>query len=117
MPRHRYRRDMDKARVGQVAVIFASVRTGEDEAGYQAAAAAMAALAAQQPGYCGMVSTRGPDGMGMTVSYWTDEPSAAAWRDDPTHKAVRDAGRDRWYSSYTLDVALISRHYDWTKND
>ena len=78
MPRHRYRRDMDKARVGQVAVIFASVRTGEDEAGYQA---------------------------------------AAAWRDDPTHKAVRDAGRDRWYSSYTLDVALISRHYDWTKND
>lgn len=108
---------MDKACVGQVAVIFVSIRTGEDDAGYQAAAAAMAALAAEQPGYCGMASSRASDGMGITVSYWADEAAAAAWRDNPTHMAVREAGRDRWYSAYTLDVARISRHYDWTKND
>lgn len=108
---------MNTAREGQVAVIFASRRTGEDESGYQAAAAAMAALAARQPGYCGHMSTRGADGFGITVSYWADDAAAIAWRDHPEHKAVRDAGRNRWYSSYTLDVATIARSYDWSRND
>ena len=116
-PRDDYRQAMNKKRVGQIAVIFASIRTGEDEMGYQAAAAEMAALAARQPGYCGAASSRGPDRLGITISYWQDVASAQAWRDHPAHKAIRDAGRDRWYASYTLDVATISRSYDWTKDD
>lgn len=107
---------MSTARKGQVAVIFASVRTGEDEVGYAAAASAMAALAACQPGYCGHRATRGADGFGITISYWVDDAAARAWRDHPEHKAIREAGRDRWYASYTLDVATIVRGYDWSKN-
>ena len=41
-------------RVGQIAVIFLSVRTDDDHAAYAAAATAMDALAAEQPGYRGM---------------------------------------------------------------
>jgi len=102
-------------RDGQIAVIFASTRTVEDDAGYGAAAARMVELAARQPGYCGVASARGADGFGITVSYWADEAAAIAWRDHPEHAAIRDQGRAKWYSSYTLEVAQIGRGYDWTR--
>lgn len=102
-------------RKGQIAVIFMSVRTEADSAGYAAAADAMEARAARQPGYCGFDSARGADGFGITVSFWEDDASAIAWRDDPEHAAIRAAGRDRWYSRYELVVAKIERDYDWQR--
>ena len=41
--------------------------------------------------------------------------AAKAWRDQPEHTAIRDAGRDRWYSWYDLHVASVTRSYDWVK--
>jgi heme-degrading monooxygenase HmoA len=102
-------------RKGQIAVIFMSVRTDADDAGYAAAAQAMEARAALQPGYRGFHSARGDDGLGITVSYWDDDASAKAWRDDPEHRAIRDAGRDRWYARYDLTVARVERDYDWQR--
>ncbi|OQW47324.1 MAG: antibiotic biosynthesis monooxygenase [Proteobacteria bacterium SG_bin6] len=102
-------------RVGQIAVIFVSRRTNEDAAGYAEAAQAMDALAAAQPGYRGIESARGADGLGITVSYWADDASAKAWRDHPEHRAIREAGRDRWYEDYDLSVADIFRNYSWTR--
>ena len=102
-------------RRGQIAVIFTSTRTAEDDAGYAAAADAMEALARTQPGFCGIDSARGADGFGITVSYWADEQAAIAWRDQPDHAAIRDAGRARWYRDYTLTVATVTRAYDWTR--
>ena len=52
------------------AVIFTSVRTVEDDAGYGVTAQRMAELAAQMPGYLGIENARGEDGLGITVSYW-----------------------------------------------
>ena len=98
-----------------IAVIFVSQRTGEDEAGYAEAAAAMEAEAARQPGYRGIHSARGADGNGITVSYWASEDAAVAWRAHPGHTAIREAGRGRWYSSYELIVARVSRAYSWRK--
>ncbi|MGK3891061.1 antibiotic biosynthesis monooxygenase family protein, partial [Enterococcus faecium] len=80
---------MDGERRGQVAVIFTSRRTDADADGYDAAAARMDALAARQPGYRGVDSVRGPDGYGITVSYWADEAAAIAWRHHPDHAAIR----------------------------
>lgn len=102
-------------RTGQVAVIFAAWRNGEDDAGYAAAARAMDVLAAAQPGYRGVDSTRGADGFGITVSYWADDASAVAWRQNPEHAAVREAGRGRWYDRYDLHVAAITRSYNWDR--
>jgi heme-degrading monooxygenase HmoA len=101
---------------GTIAVIFIAQRTADDDAGYGAAAAQMDALAAQQPGYCGIDSVRGTNGLGITVSYWADDIAAKAWRDHPEHAAIREAGRDRWYSRYNLHVAAVTRSYDWTKS-
>lgn len=103
-------------RNGQVAVIFTSQRTGEDAEGYANAAAAMDARAATQPGYRGMDSVSNAEGAGITVSYWADEAAALHWRDDPEHAATREAGRGRWYASYSVVVAIVDRSYDWTRS-
>jgi heme-degrading monooxygenase HmoA len=98
-----------------IAVIFVAQRLLDEDAGYRASAAAMDALAAQQPGYIGIDSVRGADGFGITVSYWADEAAATAWRDHPEHAEIREAGRNRWYGSYDLHVAAVTRSYDWAR--
>jgi heme-degrading monooxygenase HmoA len=32
------------------------------------------------PGYLGLESARGPDGVGITVFYWTSEDAIANWK-------------------------------------
>ncbi len=107
---------MAKLPKASIAVIFIAQRTTEDDAAYAAAAAAMDALAAVQTGYLGMDSVRRDDGLGITVSYWASDEDAKAWRDQPDHAAIREQGRNRWYSSYSLHVAAVERSYDWTKS-
>lgn len=98
------------------AVIFTSQRTPGD-AGYGAAAAQMAALAAQQPGYLGAESARDSGGLGLTVSYWRSMEDIAAWRRQLEHAATRDQGRAQWYSHYELRVARVERAYGWDRQD
>ncbi|UZK65274.1 antibiotic biosynthesis monooxygenase family protein [Sphingomonas sp. M1-B02] len=105
---------MAEKRSGQTVVIFVTERSGDDAEGYAAAAAAMDALAAKQPGYRGMDSLSA-DGLGITLSYWADEASAIAWREQPDHAATREAGRGRWYNWYRLHVAEIGRSYTWSR--
>ncbi|WP_423606216.1 antibiotic biosynthesis monooxygenase [Sphingomonas sp. MS122] len=106
---------MSYPRAGQVAVIFISQRTREDAEGYAAAAEAMGALAATQPGYAGIESIRDSDGLGVTISYWADDASAAAWRDDPEHARIRELGRALWYDWYVLEVTRVERGYRWSR--
>lgn len=98
------------------AVIFTSQRT-PGHAGYGAAAAQMAALAAQQPGYLGAESARDSGGLGLTVSYWRSMEDIAAWRRQLEHAATRDQGRAQWYSHYELRVARVERAYGWDRQD
>jgi heme-degrading monooxygenase HmoA len=93
------------------AVIFSSRRNGDDDAGYAQAAQRMVELAAQQPGYLGVESTRGGDGFGITVSYWESEAAIAAWRQHAEHAATRAYGRQHWYEHYELRVAKVERAY------
>ena len=97
---------------GSYAVIFTSQRT-DGEAGYGAMADHMAELAAQQPGYLGVRSARGADGLGITVSYWDSLASIAAWRANLAHQAARNQGRQHWYTHYELQVVQVSRAYAW----
>ena len=102
---------------GAVAIIFISLRTEDDDPGYGAAAEKMMARAATMPGYLGLDSARAVDGLGITISYWTDEASALAWRADAEHSVIRDMGRERWYTHYRTIVTTVERAYDWTRRD
>jgi heme-degrading monooxygenase HmoA len=93
------------------AVIFTSRRTPGDHAEYDAMAARMAALAAEQPGYLGVDSARGPDGLGITVSYWQTAEHARAWKQVAEHLVAQRRGKDAWYSDYRVRVASVLREY------
>jgi heme-degrading monooxygenase HmoA len=47
----------------------------------------------------------------VTLSYWPDEAAIRAWRAHPEHVLAQQAGRDRWYVSYTVQIAPITRQY------
>lgn len=98
-----------------VAVIFSSLHSGTDGEGYGAMAERMETLAAEQPGYLGIESARNPDGSGITVSYWATESDAAGWKRVSEHLAAQNAGRDRWYDSYRVRVATVTREYAWER--
>jgi heme-degrading monooxygenase HmoA len=98
---------------GNIAVIFVSRRTGRDAEGYARAAAEMEQAVAAAPGYLGHDSTSSAEGQGITVSYWKDRESAAAWRAHARHSEIRADGRKHWYDWYRLVVAEVDRAYDW----
>jgi heme-degrading monooxygenase HmoA len=92
------------------AVIFSSLRTEGDQ-GYGAMARRMVELAAEQPGYLGIESVRGADGLGITVSYWRDLDSIAKWKHNAEHLGAQKAGRETWYADFTVRIARVEREY------
>lgn len=94
------------------AVIFSSQRT-EGDNGYGETAARMADLAAQQPGFLGMESTRGADGFGITVAYFDSEENIRAWKRNMEHAAARQKGREVWYAHYEIRIAKVERAYNF----
>ncbi|MDI2591504.1 antibiotic biosynthesis monooxygenase [Pseudomonas sp. 681] len=92
------------------AVIFTSLRTDGDQ-GYAAAAERMVELARGQPGFLGVESARGEDGLGITVSYWSSEAAILAWKQHPEHAAIRERGRSTWYSACHTRVCRVEREY------
>ncbi|GAA5175906.1 hypothetical protein GCM10025771_09350 [Niveibacterium umoris] len=96
------------------AVIFSNQRADGD-AGYADMAARMVELAAQQPGFLGMESTRDASGFGITVSYWASEAAIAAWKANAEHQEARRLGRSQWYAGFELRVARVERAYRMRK--
>jgi heme-degrading monooxygenase HmoA len=95
------------------AVLFTSIRTAADDAGYARAADRMVELAQRQPGYLGFDSARGADGLGMTISYWASPEAIARWRADVEHAEAQRLGRERWYASYCLRVCRVERAWEF----
>jgi len=95
---------------GYYAVIFTNTLSDDDK-GYAEMATAMEALSKDQPGCLGLESTRDAFGFGITVSYWADEASILAWKNQSKHAAAQNIGMDRWYTHYELRVARIERSY------
>ena len=93
------------------AVIFASRRNEWDPDGYAHASQRMVELAAKQPGFLGVDSTRDANGFGITVSYWRDEASIAGWRRQADHAAIRIRGRKLWYRHFEVRIAKVERAY------
>jgi heme-degrading monooxygenase HmoA len=91
------------------AVIFAARgRDGQASPDHEILSARMAELAARQPGYLG-VEYAGDAGFEITVSYWKDLASIAAWKANAEHAAAQEAGKRSWFAGYTLRVAKVER--------
>jgi len=96
------------------AVIFTSTRTEVDE-GYAAMSDLMASLGSQQPGFLGLESARGEDGLGITISYWESEEAIANWKRHDQHRVAQSTGIKTWYSAYVTRVAKVERAYGFQR--
>ena len=91
-----------------VVIFRAKVRQLDEE--YSRVAGRMRDLALAQFGCLEFHAvTEGEDE--VALSYWPDEQSIRAWRNHPEHVLAQQAGRDRWYESYSVQVAEIRREY------
>jgi heme-degrading monooxygenase HmoA len=95
------------------AVIFTSERTAADGAGYAATAGRMEELARGMPGFLGVESARGADGVGITVSYWSSLEAIRAWRDHAEHRLAQEGGRARWYAWFRLRVCRVEAGWEF----
>jgi heme-degrading monooxygenase HmoA len=98
------------------AVIFTSLRQALPDDGYGEMAARMEELAREQPGFLGIESARGADGLGITVSYWATLADVAAWGRQAEHLLVQKRGREEWYRWYSLRVCRVERATEFARD-
>jgi heme-degrading monooxygenase HmoA len=99
------------------AVIFTSLRRERPDDGYGAMADRMDALAREQPGFLGIESARGADGLGITVSYWATLEDVAAWRTNAEHLVAQKLGRTEWYRWFAIRICRVERAAEFTRDD
>lgn len=91
-----------------VVIFRAKVRVFDEE--YALVAARMRELALKQFGCIEFhVLTEGNDE--VALSYWRDEHSIRAWKSHGEHVLAQQLGKERWYESYIVQVAQITREY------
>jgi heme-degrading monooxygenase HmoA len=93
-----------------LAVIFSSQRTRGDQ-GYGVMAERMVELAKDQPGFLGIESARDAEGFGITVSYWQDDASIAAWKANAEHAVAQRLGWEKWYAAFRVRLCRVEREY------
>jgi len=90
------------------AVIFTSLKTGEDS-GYAEMAYSMAKLVTHQQGYLDHESAR-PE-VGIMVSYWESLEAIEGWKNQVAHRIAQEKGKEQWYASFGIRVCLVQREY------
>jgi heme-degrading monooxygenase HmoA len=75
----------------------------------------MEELAREQPGFLGVESVRGEDGLGITISYWATLADVAAWGRHAEHLLAQQRGREEWYRWYSLRVCRVERATEFTR--
>ena len=90
------------------AVIFTAQRSLSGDDIYEITSDRMMQLAQQQPGFLGVESVRGEDGLGITVSYWRDRDSIRNWRENSEHLVAQEMGRQEFYQWYRVRIAEVS---------
>lgn len=98
------------------AVIFSSQQSAHAD-GFALMADRMEALAKTMPGYLGMDAARGPNGFGVTVSYWESEAAIASWKANAEHREAQRNGHDHWYTNFYIRVAKVERTYSNTQTE
>lgn len=72
-------------------------------------AAEMLATATEMPGFVEFKSFKSDDGERVSLVYWQDHETMAAWRNHPRHRIAQANGRSKWYTTYRIEIADIVR--------
>ena len=91
-------------------VVIFRAKTRALDAEYSRTAARMRELALTQFGCLAFHAvTQGEDE--IALSYWPSEEAIRAWKAHPEHALAQQAGRQRWYADYSVEVAEVKRGY------
>jgi len=77
--------------------------------GYAEMAQEMLDTAKSMPGFIDVKAFKAEDGERLTLVWWEDAETLRAWRTHARHLVAQQAGRERWYEYYTLEVAEVIR--------
>ena len=99
------------------AAIFTTQRSQSGDDIYEIMTSRMLALAQQQQGFLGLESVRGDDGIGITVSYWTDHEAIQNWGRQAEHVSVQAMGRQEFYRWYRLRIAEVFTERSFMSGD
>ena len=50
----------------------------------------------------------------IAISYWKTKEEIEKWKNDPEHIQAQRLGKEKWYQSYTVQVAEVIREYEWS---
>jgi heme-degrading monooxygenase HmoA len=92
-----------------VVVVFRSRLTAEAGDDYSEMAEEMLATAKEMPGFVEFKTFKSDDGERVSLVYWRDPETMAAWRNHPRHRIAQSNGRAKWYAYFRLEVADIVR--------
>ncbi len=91
------------------AVIF-KARVKDLDESYAATAKRMRDLAMSEYG-CTEFSSSMEGDYEVAISYWPTKESIRAWRNNSEHQKAQAAGKEKWYSSYTVEVVEVLKRY------
>jgi heme-degrading monooxygenase HmoA len=96
-----------------VLIVFRNRLRPEHVDEYTETGARMDELARAMPGFVDAKTFTAADGERVTVVTFADADSERAWRDHPEHRAAQQAGRDRFYAEYAIQVADVRYDHVW----
>jgi heme-degrading monooxygenase HmoA len=73
----------------------------------------MLELARQMPGFVDFKQFTAADGERLSLIVFESAEAQHAWRDHPAHREAQDAGRTRFYESYSIDVCELIRRREF----
>ncbi len=53
----------------------------------------------------------------IALSYWHTEEDIVRWKEDVKHRVAQRYGQEKWYQSYTVEVAEVQRRYHFEENN
>ena len=92
-----------------VVVLFRSRLSADAGEDYSHMAEEMLSTAQEMPGFVEFKSFKAEDGERISVIWWQDHETLAAWRNHPRHRIAQQNGRAKWYQQYTIEVADVVR--------
>ncbi|SFN07793.1 Heme-degrading monooxygenase HmoA [Variovorax sp. OV329] len=109
----------DKERPTMHAVIFEVWPAPGERDTYLQMAAALREQLVQMDGFISIerFESLSEPGKMLSLSFWRDEASLAAWRNIEAHRRAQAAGRGQVFADYRLRIAEVARDYGMTERE
>lgn len=94
-----------------IITVFRSRLRREHEEEYTRVAAQMKVLARAMPGFVSMKTFVAEDGERVSIVEFASQAAHDAWRNHPRHREAQRLGREKFYSSFRIQVCRVERDY------